>query len=96
MITEAEYEAALQEIQSLMNTTDPCPRLDALVEAVEEYEDVHYPIGQFNVDFEMRAVFEAGEPPRLTTEQPVCEHCRPESPPHPIRPKRSPKPKGLG
>ena len=42
-----EYNAALAEIDTLMDAepgTPECDRLLELVDAVEAYEDVHYPI----------------------------------------------------
>jgi HTH-type transcriptional regulator/antitoxin HigA len=45
--TEADYEAALQEIERLMNAELDTPegdRLDILVTLVEAYEAKHYPI----------------------------------------------------
>jgi HTH-type transcriptional regulator/antitoxin HigA len=45
--TEAEYEAALSELIDLWGAEDGTPegaRLDQLFDAVEAYEDQHYPI----------------------------------------------------
>ena len=45
--TEADYEAALKEIESLFNATPGTPegdRLDILTTLVEVYEDEHYDI----------------------------------------------------
>lgn len=45
-MTDADYAAALAEIERLFRTTDPDEetRLHALVDAVVAYEAVHYPI----------------------------------------------------
>ena len=44
--TELEYEAALVEIEKLMDSADPGrDRLELLVNLVCSYEDEHYPIG---------------------------------------------------
>lgn len=46
--TEADYETALKEIESLMSAEADTPegdRLDVLVTLVEAYEREHYPIG---------------------------------------------------
>ncbi|MCP5424534.1 MAG: transcriptional regulator [Gammaproteobacteria bacterium] len=45
--TEADYEATLKEIESLMSAEAGSPegdRLDVLVTLVEAYERVHYPV----------------------------------------------------
>lgn len=43
--TEPEYEAALAEIEKLMDSSGPdCERLELLVQLVCAYEDEHYPI----------------------------------------------------
>ena len=45
--TEAEYEAALEEIERLWEAPDGSPegdKLDVLVTLVEAYEEKHYPI----------------------------------------------------
>lgn len=46
--TEADYEAALKEIEGLMSADADTPKgdkLDVLVTLVEAYEREHYPIG---------------------------------------------------
>jgi HTH-type transcriptional regulator/antitoxin HigA len=46
--TEAEYEAALKEISSLLDASvgsKEAELLDRLSSLVEEYEEEHYPIG---------------------------------------------------
>lgn len=46
--TEADYEATLKEIESLMSADADTPKgdkLDVLVTLVEAYEREHYPIG---------------------------------------------------
>jgi HTH-type transcriptional regulator / antitoxin HigA len=44
--TEPEYEAALSEIEKLMDNDGPDQdRLELLVKLVCSYEDEHYPIG---------------------------------------------------
>ncbi len=45
--TEADYQAALKEIETLMHATEETPegdRLDVLVTLVEAYEARHYPL----------------------------------------------------
>jgi HTH-type transcriptional regulator/antitoxin HigA len=45
--SEADYEAALKEIERLLNSQPGTPeadRMDVLVTLVEAYEDKHYPI----------------------------------------------------
>ena len=45
--TEADYEAALQEIEQLWESSYGSPagnKLDVLVTLVEAYEEEHYPI----------------------------------------------------
>ena len=47
--TEAEYEAALKEIEQLWESNYGSPegdKLDALVTLVKAYEEEHYPIPQ--------------------------------------------------
>ena len=47
--TEADYEAALREIERLWGASYGSPeggKLDVLVTLVEVYEDTHYPIPQ--------------------------------------------------
>lgn len=46
---ETEYRAALARVEQLMNTTQAGTpereELMALADAVEAYEDIHYPLG---------------------------------------------------
>lgn len=45
--TEADYEAALKEIEQLWESSYGSPegdKLDVLITLVEEYEEKHYPI----------------------------------------------------
>ena len=47
--TEAEYDAALQEIERLWNAPLGTPdgdRLDELAALIEAYEEEHWPIGE--------------------------------------------------
>lgn len=48
--TEADYEAALAEIERMMGRVEPGTpegdKFDLLVTLVEAYEDVHYPLGE--------------------------------------------------
>lgn len=46
--TEAEYETALERIEVLMGAEPGSPEADELMqlaEMVENYEDIHYPMG---------------------------------------------------
>ncbi len=48
MISEADYENALERIRTLMDAAPDTPeseKLDRLATLVETYEDQHYPIG---------------------------------------------------
>ncbi len=48
ILTEAEYEAALKEISSLLDASvgsKEAELLDRLSSLVEKYEEEHYPIG---------------------------------------------------
>lgn len=48
--TEADYEAALAEVDQLMGNVKPntpdSDKFDLLVTLIEAYEDIHYPMGE--------------------------------------------------
>lgn len=48
--TEADYEAALAEVEQMMVNIEPdtpeSDKFDLLVNLIEAYEDVHYPMGE--------------------------------------------------
>ena len=52
--SEADYEVALKEIETLMNSQPGTPdgdRMDVLVTLVEAYEAKHFPIPEFGCIF---------------------------------------------
>ena len=48
--TEADYEAALAEVEQMMGNIEPDTpegdKFDMLVNLIEAYEDIHYPMGE--------------------------------------------------